>query len=505
MSTAYAYNVGLGLNFSGQEDEQNDDVQMEGYPQEPSYVSYSHGSFLNMEVLIVDYSNTPLLTASPNGHFVMSRITRPEGIQVSSRSEFANVQTPSPSMPVDPAYLSPRPNNSYATHSRSARFQPHRSHSPAFLASPAGYSPYPPSYCASPATFSGTPLQTSPMSSQLHDNESFAYFHSPQMCAPSDGAHSEYASPMVLQQSSPDYTSDYYGHSPLVSPPITPMESHGSFASQMSSIPIKMEFERYEEYPLSPYTPTYPQHLKLPEPSNSGRPVSAGRLASHGEYYATTPPSGLKRAVSLNSARFTKSVSPPRSVASSSPPTNKRPAYSKWTAEEDEMLRNAIANHGTSKWSVVASMVTGRTAMQCSTRWQGALNTTIHKGKWEPEEDRILIGAVDKWRAEHPPQSPEYDSDDEDDRSEAIPWGLIAAMLPRRRTGIQCQARWSEALDPTVRKGKWTPEEDEMLFNGVGEHGQCWIKVASKVRGRTQRQIRTRWMQIRGRERILRV
>ena len=168
------------------------------------------------------------------------------------------------------------------------------------------------------------------------------------------------------------------------------------------------------------------------------------------------------------------------------------------------MLRTAIAIHGTSKWSLVASMVKGRTAMQCSTRWQGALNTTIHKGKWEAEEDRILVAAVEKWREEHPPHSPGYDSD-EDDQAETIPWGMIATLLPRRRTGIQCQARWSEALDPTVRKGKWTPEEDEMLFKGVGEHGQCWIKVASKVKGRTQRQIRTRWMQIRGRDKSIKV
>jgi hypothetical protein len=39
MSTAYAYNVGLGLSFSGQGDE-HDDVEMNGYPQE-SYISYS--------------------------------------------------------------------------------------------------------------------------------------------------------------------------------------------------------------------------------------------------------------------------------------------------------------------------------------------------------------------------------------------------------------------------------------------------------------------------------
>jgi len=296
-----------------------------------------------------------------------------------------------------------------------------------------------------------------------------------------------------------------------VSPPITPMEPNTSFAAQMPSPTIKIEVDRYVEYPMSPFTPTYPQHqhLKLPAPDNSRRPVSAGRLHSGDPYYVTgtsSPELGLKRSVSLNSSRYAREreLSSPRSNPSPSPPNGKRPAYSKWTAEEDEQLRNAIALHGTSKWSVVAAMVPGRTAMQCSTRWQGALNTTIHKGKWEAEEDRILVAAVEKWRAEHPPQSPAYDSDDDDDRTETIPWGLIATMLPRRRTGIQCQARWSEALDPTVRKGKWTAEEDEMLFNGVNEFGQCWIKVASMVHGRTQRQIRTRWMQIRGRERSAR-
>ena len=321
------------------------------------------------------------------------------------------------------------------------------------------------------------------------------------------GMQAAYASPSVFQHPQTSYPAEHYGHSPLVSPPITPMDPQISFTHQMTSPPMKMEGEGFQEYPMTPYTPTYPQHLNLPdgEFDTSQRPVSAGRLFPQRDMFGNSPMAGfipLKRTASLNSERFAKSLSPPRSVASTSPPGNKRPTYSKWTQEEDDMLRTAISIHGTSKWSLVASMVKGRTAMQCSTRWQGALNTTIHKGKWEPEEDRILIAAVEKWKTEHPPQSPsQYDSDDDDEHGESVPWGIIATMLPRRRTGIQCQARWSEALDPTVRKGKWTPEEDEMLFKGVAEFGQCWIKVASKVRGRTQRQIRTRWMQIRGRDR----
>lgn len=389
------------------------------------------------------------------------------------------------------------------------RFQSVRSHSPGMMLSPAAYSPYAQSsqFCASPALFNQTPL-ASPLQSEYNHSDSYPYFNSPHMSAASDGFQSTYASPLLLQHQQPN---QYYGHSPLVSPPITPMDGSSTFAHQMSSTPVKIEIQdRSFEYPMSPYTPTYashPHNLGLDESDTSRRPVSAGRLIAQRDIYSndivTNHP--LKRAHSFNSTRFAKSLSPPRSVSSSSQSAgSKRPTYSKWTAEEDDMLRTAIAIHGTSKWSLVASMVKGRTAMQCSTRWQGALNTTIHKGKWEAEEDRILVTAVEKWREEHPPQSPGYDSDD-DEQGETIPWGMIASMLPRRRTGIQCQARWSEALDPTVRKGKWTPEEDEMLFKGVAEHGQCWIKVASKVKGRTQRQIRTRWMQIRGRDKGLKV
>lgn len=388
-----------------------------------------------------------------------------------------------------------------------------RPHSPAMMLSPAAYAPYSQSHFnASSFTFSDTPI-TSPMQAEFHDSDPLAYSYSPQMFAQTpDGLHSGYTTPSMLQRSLDGFAPEHHGHSPLASPPITPMEPPSPFINQPSTNSIKIEVDdRSVEYPISPYTPTYPYDLNLPRyPDTSRRPVSAGRLMPQKEYSANGAVSGiipLKRAVSLNSSRFAKSLSPSRSASSSSPPnnSNKRPTYSKWTHEEDEMLRAAISVHGTSKWSLVASMVPGRTAMQCSTRWQGALNTSIHKGKWEPEEDSILISAVNKWRAEHPPRSPSScDSNDEAEQSEAIPWGAIATMLPRRRTGIQCQARWSEALDPTVRKGKWTAEEDEMLYNGVREFGTCWIKVATRVRGRTQRQIRTRWMQLRGRDKEVR-
>ncbi|KAI8805097.1 Homeodomain-like protein [Cladochytrium replicatum] len=155
--------------------------------------------------------------------------------------------------------------------------------------------------------------------------------------------------------------------------------------------------------------------------------------------------------------------------------------YNKWSQEEDLLLRHAVSIHGTvGKWSLVASMVPGRTPIQCSTRWLGALNPTIHKGKWASAEDATLLAAYAELTTdpEHPP------------------WNKIAERIPGR-TPVQCIARYQEALDPTVKKGKWCSEEDRLLRAGLEEYGKCWVKIASRIPGRTQRQCRTRWLQLR--------
>ncbi|CAG8638829.1 18056_t:CDS:2 [Cetraspora pellucida] len=167
----------------------------------------------------------------------------------------------------------------------------------------------------------------------------------------------------------------------------------------------------------------------------------------------------------------------------------KPPVYTKWTEEEDELLRAAISIYGPHKWSLIAAHVPNRTPMQCSTRWLGALNPTIHKGRWTPEEDAALKDAVGEF----------VDLIDSDGHPQPIPWNKIASRIPHR-TGIQCQARWSEALDPSVRKGKWSPDEDEILKEGVRRYGRCWIRIAELIEGRTQRQCRTRWVQIKNKQ-----
>lgn len=112
------------------------------------------------------------------------------------------------------------------------------------------------------------------------------------------------------------------------------------------------------------------------------------------------------------------------------------------------------------------------------------LSPSVQKGRWSKEEDKALTWAVR-------PHLTDGTLSTEDN----LPWNRIAQYVPNR-TGTQCQARWTEALDPSIRKGRWRKEEDDMLKIGVEKFGCCWIRVAGSIPGRTQRQCRTRWNQM---------
>lgn len=247
-------------------------------------------------------------------------------------------------------------------------------------------------------------------------------------------------------------------------------------------------FDERDEMPEEPYVPTTLTSFPPLRPSALRRNTTdESRLAFDSE-----DPNSI----------FT---SPASSAPGTPQPKDRKVAYSRWSSSEDLLLKEAIAKHGDGKWSLVSQMVPGRTPMQCSTRWQGALNTSIHKGRWDPEEDAILIKSVAEWQAWHMNDNKDLAGDAlNEELYKNIPWSNIAQLLPRPRTGVQALARWSEALDPRITKGKWTATEDAALLRGVSKYGKCWIKIANGVKGRTQRQCRTRYCQISDKKRKVR-
>lgn len=64
---------------------------------------------------------------------------------------------------------------------------------------------------------------------------------------------------------------------------------------------------------------------------------------------------------------------------------------SKFTKEEDELLKDLVANLGDNNWQVISSRMPGRNSRQCRERWQNYLCPEIINGPWTQEEDDLLV------------------------------------------------------------------------------------------------------------------
>ncbi|WIA31280.1 hypothetical protein OEZ86_002182 [Tetradesmus obliquus] len=91
--------------------------------------------------------------------------------------------------------------------------------------------------------------------------------------------------------------------------------------------------------------------------------------------------------------------------------------------------------------------------------------------RWEPEEDRLLA----HWQGQL-----------------GNKWAEVARHIPGR-TGQQCAQRWRHT-NPSISKGKWTPQEDELLGQLVDSCGVGrWAEIARHMQGRTDQQCLARW------------
>jgi hypothetical protein len=161
------------------------------------------------------------------------------------------------------------------------------------------------------------------------------------------------------------------------------------------------------------------------------------------------------------------------------PSIDRTSTYSKgaWKAQEDANLTDAVTKHGNS-WLVVAALLPGRTAQQCSGRWRKHLNVNFSRTtpRWTAEEDALLVDS-------------EYKHGND--------WVAVATLIPNRNN-VQCYRRW-KVLPPTMKratpmnKGPWKPEEVQKLTDAVTELGKDWVQVAALVPGRTFTQCRYKW------------
>jgi len=74
-------------------------------------------------------------------------------------------------------------------------------------------------------------------------------------------------------------------------------------------------------------------------------------------------------------------------------------------------------------------------------------------------------------------------------------WSVVARIVSEDVAAPQCQNRYSR-LDPTLKRGKWSKEEDSHLELAFKAYGNSWVEVAACIPGRTNGQCRDHWSEL---------
>ncbi|XP_043095729.1 snRNA-activating protein complex subunit 4 [Puntigrus tetrazona] len=149
-----------------------------------------------------------------------------------------------------------------------------------------------------------------------------------------------------------------------------------------------------------------------------------------------------------------------------------------WKQDEIDKLKIVVEEYNCCHWDKIAEALgTNRTAFMCFQTYQRYISKTFRRKEWTKEEDEVLRKLVAKMKI-----------------GNFIPYIQLSYFM-EGRDGSQLSYRWTTVLDPSLKKGPWSKEEDQLLRNAVAKYGiREWGKIRLEVPGRTDSACRDRYL-----------
>jgi hypothetical protein len=142
----------------------------------------------------------------------------------------------------------------------------------------------------------------------------------------------------------------------------------------------------------------------------------------------------------------------------------------KWMKDEDKLLIELARKYNSRSWKTIASHFIDKTPLQCFSRYK-RIRPGIVKGSWTKEEDQQIMELVGKYGKS---------------------WSKISKILVSRN-GKQIRDRYINILDPSIKKGKFSLDEDLKLLTLYKKLGPRWATIAKFFENRTADMVKNRF------------